>query len=218
MREDYNMTKKTVVETKHEHFRNEQRELFEGVMSQLDDIASSMSETQRAKEKYAILEIQCSRNVNESIGNITIDEIGDGSEEEEENIVVKRLTNCTKKIQRLSDVVISLKGCIRNILYIRYGISGSPMSEKSISLIAKRDIDFPIGLDKNASPQIGQQVITTMRGIMHSYPMQLWALLPMLERLFSDYSESNVHWSPMKTDDNTWSWKGLTKTFTLNIC
>ena len=54
-----------------------------------------------------------------------------------------------------------------------------------------------------------------MRGIMHSYPMQIWSLLPILERLFSDYSENNIHWQPMKLEDPTWTWDGLSRIFTL---
>ena len=181
-------------------------------MNGLDKIAKGLLDTSKAIRHFSNMEIECSTQIHQNINTISMESISTTTLQSPDDDEIKKLEFIQTRVSNLGKVHKSLIHCIRGILSSEYSITPSINQEKTMSLLSNKEFDLPTNLDKGPNPIIAQQLVSSIRTLLHSMPRQSWAIHPTLERMFVDTSKGSIHWSPKQIDGSS-KWKSIRQFF-----
>ena len=200
---------KTIVQTKHEQMRAEHEDRYKSAMNGLNKIAMGLIDTTKAIRHYSNMEIECSTQIHQNINMISLESLTLDASSGTSNDEMKKLELIQDRVSNLGKVYKSLVHCIRGIISSKYSITSSINKEKTMSLLSNKEFELPIGLDKGPNPIVAQQLVSSIRTLLHSIPRQTWAIHPTLERIFVDTSKASIHWSPPQLDGAHFKWSSI---------
>ena len=173
---------------------------FIAVCTEMNQLVRSANETTAATAAYNLLEIQLSSQLSSEITEVTMESLD--SDDSTQAITLKRLTACQEKIKSIAHVRNSLQDRVRDLLVKHYSVPPtSKVTEKALAMATTRELKLPANLGGAPNPIVGNQLITALRSCLHGYCYQAWALIVVLERMFTDVSITNTHWQPPPVAD-----------------
>lgn len=170
----------------------------------LDDMARQVTEWNAAAQTHAILSEQLIE-IGKTVSTSWQTQLGD-EDVQTADVEQQKLTRIQNRIAAIDKVIAQFKENVRQIVIRNYAVPEQVKPENPVQTHCK--FQFPKGFDlSDPNPEMPTRIIHTLKAIFHSYPNQLWALIPFAERLFIEYLKPNSTW---RVPDISIRYKGST--------